>query len=123
MTFEQFKEEIDSLEFWDKLSIYNSYVREHSSPEDEIFEFTDDFFNEMFSTPYDAARALHFGKVNSWQDEYIKFDAYANLQSLTEYEANEIINDRLPDIYDEENCWSDYIDPSEFDNDEENEED
>ena len=55
----------------------------------EIYEFTEDYFEEIGLSAYDVARAVYFGKINSWNDDYIGFDGYGNFvtYSETEYEA------------------------------------
>lgn len=49
------------------------------------FDFSEpeEFFNEYFDSPFEAASAIHFGKVN-WFDNYIRFNAYGNLQTCFE---------------------------------------
>ena len=58
---------------------------------------------------------------NSWSDEYIRFNAYGNLESLSEFDAVEKAEDYIDDIYDYEDVWEDYIEPEEEDEDEEDE--
>ena len=63
------------------------------------------FFNAI-----DAVRAVYFGKIESWNDEYIKFNGYGNLESLSEYEAEELANDYVDEIYLHDDIWLQYID-------------
>ena len=44
----------------------------------EIYEFTEDYFEESGMSVYDVARAVYFGKINSWNDDYIGFNGYGN---------------------------------------------
>lgn len=70
----------------EKISLHNEYCQEQSN-EDEIYTFDDDFFEMFFEgKPMEAARATSFGSVN-WSDNYIKFNGYGNLESLSDYEA------------------------------------
>lgn len=43
--------------------------------------FDDEFFNTYFDDPYEAARAVFFGDIKNWNDDYIRFNAYRNLES------------------------------------------
>ena len=61
----------------------------------------------------EAARATFFGKINSWTDEYIKINAYGNLESMSEYDVLEEIDYYLEEIFDNTDTWEDYIDNEE----------
>jgi len=66
----------------EKISLWNEYCSEQRN-EDEIYDFDDEFFELFFSNkPMEAARAASFGEVN-WSDDYISFDGYGNLKSLS----------------------------------------
>jgi hypothetical protein len=71
----------------------------------------------------EAARATFFGKIDSWSDEYIKFNGYGNLESMDEYEVLEEIDNYLEEIFDNSDTWEDYIedDGDDEDNQEEDE--
>lgn len=43
--------------------------------------FDDDFFDTYFDDPGEAARAVFFGDIKNWNDDYIRFNAYRNLES------------------------------------------
>lgn len=43
--------------------------------------FDDEFFNTYFDDPYEAASAVFFGNIKNWNDDYIRFNAYRNLES------------------------------------------
>lgn len=73
-------------------------------------EFDSEFFNTYFyNNPMEAARATNFGDVN-WNDDYIHFDGYGNLESASaqDYEneledyKDEIIENAL-ELYEEGN--------------------
>ena len=55
----------------------------------EIYEFTEVFFEESGMSAYDVARAVYFGNIKSWNDEYIGFNGYGNFEtySETDYES------------------------------------
>ncbi len=56
----------------------------------EAYDF-DDYFFDMYFTgrPEEAARATFFGTIQSWMDDYIRFNGYGNLESLSEYQYNQ----------------------------------
>lgn len=72
-----------------------------------LYEFNGDL-SEIADgmTAQEVGRAVFFGNIWNWNDDYIRFDGYGNFESLSEYEwqkelkehANEII-----DQYKEEN--------------------
>lgn len=66
----------------------------------EVMEFDDDFFNTYFEgKPMEAVRAWHFGSDNNtWNDEYIRFNGYGNLETLTEYAYEEELKGSIDEI-------------------------
>ena len=49
--------------------------------------FDEEFFKVYFgNNPMEAARATFFGDINNWTDDYIGFNAYGNLYSMSEFE-------------------------------------
>jgi hypothetical protein len=70
----------------------------------EVYDFDDDFFSMFFEgKPVEAARATFFGNIQNWMDEYIRFNGYGNLESLSSYQydkellagADDIISEAL----------------------------
>lgn len=53
--------------------------------ENEIIDWQsndDDFWNIYFDNdPQEAARATYFGDIRNWNDPYIRFNAYGNLET------------------------------------------
>ena len=45
------------------------------------YPFDEEFFENFFSDPMEAARATFFGDIHNWNDELIRFDSYGNLES------------------------------------------
>lgn len=109
MKYEIFIEKWSELSSEQKISCFIDYAREYNTDE-EIFPFDEEFFNVFFSSPIDAVRAAYFGNIESWNDEYIKFNGYANLVSLSEYQAEELADDYADEIYRHEDIWLEYID-------------
>lgn len=105
MTYESFEEQFNELPLGKKIEIYNDYCDENKGGEDKINLFDEEFFDTNFSTPMDAARAVYFGSIENWSDKYIRFNAYGNLVSLTEYDVKEIINDNIEEIFKRPNTW------------------
>ena len=112
MSYEVFKEKFDDLSLNEKLSIYNEYCINYDSSE-TIEYFDEDFFNCFFSDKMEVARAVFFGNIKSWNDEYIRFNAYGNLESLSEFDVIDEINDYVEEIFEYEDIWKNYIDSEE----------
>jgi len=65
----------------DLLRIYNDWAS-NNDPDDEIFSNDEDFFETYFSGKImDAMRAVSFGEYN-FNDDYVKFNGYANLETF-----------------------------------------
>ena len=110
--FDIWKEYWDELDCPEKISIRNNYCSE-SNNEDELFCFDEEFFEMFFSgtSAIEVARAVFFGDIKSWNDDYIKFNGYGNLESMSSYDAVEDTEKYyLDEIYSHERSWSDYID-------------
>ncbi len=85
---ESVKEYLNDLTNDDLVNIWNEYAREHDS-DNEIYNNEEEFFQTFFDGRLmEAIRAIAFGEYR-YQDEYIKFDGYANLETF---------NDPLPYI-------------------------
>ena len=69
----------------------------------------------FFSDPIEAARAVYFGNIESWIDEYIRFNGYGNLESLSESQAASFADDFTDEIYEHEEIWLKYIDDDDND--------
>jgi hypothetical protein len=64
----------------------------------EIYEFTEDFFEESGMSAYDVARAVYFGKINSWNDDYIGFNGNGNFVTYSETEYQDEIETYVKDL-------------------------
>lgn len=98
------------VELFDRISIddlrelvciCNSY--DGSLESYNVYEFNDEFFNTMYNdNVIEAVKATYFGNIN-WNDEFIRFNGYGNLESLSDYQykkellinAKEIIDTAL----------------------------
>lgn len=59
--------------------LHNEYCQ-HINSDDEIYHNDDEFFEIYFTKPLDAIRALCYGEYE-YNDTYVKFNGYANLES------------------------------------------
>ena len=122
MTLERFEELFSELTMRERVSIYNNYCFEHGCADEALEEFGDEFFETYFSNanPIEVCRATFFGNIQNWNDEYIRFNAYGNLESVDEFDARDIIQNHIEEIFDYPDCWEDYIEDEE-DEEQENE--
>ncbi len=113
--FDFWEEAWNDLEDEQKASIYNEYLSEHYS-DDQFFTFDDEFFQTFFEHDViGAVRAVHFGNIQSWSDDYIRFNGYGNLESLNLWDVVKEADDNVKEIYNDDSCWNDTIDPSDID--------
>lgn len=126
ISLEKFTEEFKNLTDREKIAIYNEYCLEHGDSDKMLYDFDDEFFEMAFEgkEPMEICRATFFGHITSWNDEYIRFNAYGNLESLSEYDAVEEIYeyDAVEEIYEYEDVWEDYIESEEDEDEDEDEE-
>ena len=118
MKYETFVEKFNELSTSEKVDIFNTYCLEYGDSDNVLNSFDEDFFELAFSNPMEAARATFFGNIESWSDEYIRFNAYGNLESLSEYSAEGEIEYYLGEIFEHEKTWEDYIIEDEDDEEE-----
>lgn len=64
------------------------------------YPFDEEFFSSAFTDPMEAARATFFGDIQSWSDDYIKFNAYGNLESRSDYQVAAECRDYADEIAD-----------------------
>ena len=65
----------------------------------DFWENNEEFFNTFFDNPMEAIRATYYGNYN-YNDDYVKFNGYGNIDSYSEYERIEEIKDNINDIVD-----------------------
>ena len=72
----------------------------------EVYENDEDFFNMFFEgRPAEVARAIYYGDFN-YNDNYIKFNAYGNLESLSEYGYEKLLKENIEEIIE---CLIEYV--------------
>lgn len=89
--FQESKERLEHIqeayekENLDKASLEDIYEQLDSEYTENIIDwipFDDDFWEIYFKNdPYEAARATYFGNIQNWNDEYIRFNGYGNLET------------------------------------------
>lgn len=94
------KENLDNANLKD---IFNQLDSEYQEDIIDWHPFDDDFWETYFKdNPYEAARATYFGNIQNWNDEYIRFDGYRNLETTNsiDYESyqEEILKSWLEQI-------------------------
>lgn len=86
--------------------VYNFLDDKERTGCEEVYPFDDDFFDMMFSSRQEVARAVFFGDIHNWLDDYIYLNSYGNCESMSEYDYQEMLEenaDRIIAEYKEEN--------------------
>lgn len=66
----------------------------------DIHENDEEFFNVFFEgNPNEAVRASHYGDYR-YMDEYVRFNGYGNLESLSKYQYEQELRDSVDEIID-----------------------
>lgn len=84
---------LDGMSYSDKVDIWNEYAQD--TGDEMIFQNGECFFEEMFSTTDEAVRAVCYGEYH-YTDEYVRFNAYGNLET-TNYPSQWIDDNSLAD--------------------------
>ena len=69
------------LNSWTYYGLEELYCELITDKFDSIEEILDTFDDKV-----DAAKAVYFGKVRRWNDDYFYFDGYGNIASQSEYD-------------------------------------
>lgn len=65
----------------------------------EVYDFDDEFFNMFFEgNVINAVQRTFFGNIQSWNDEYIRFNGYGNLESLSSFDYEKELEDNADEI-------------------------
>ena len=75
----------------DKVNLLNEYYDAVNYMDDRIYDFDEDTINELFSNPWDALRATHFGDIN-FTHEYFRF-YNGNIETLSDWKIDELFED------------------------------
>ena len=80
-----------------------------------VYENDEEFFDIFFANnPAEVARAIYYGDFN-YNDEYIKFNGYGNLETLSEYDYEELLKENVEEVID---CLIKYVEHISIDNEE-----
>lgn len=72
----------------------------------EVYNNDEEFFNMFFdNNPMEVARAIYYGDYN-YNDEYVKFNGYANLESLSDYDYEKLLKENIEKVID---CLIKYV--------------
>lgn len=105
---EQFREAWSDLSRNEKINIYTAFQREIGD-EGEWRYFDEEFFEIFFTNAMEAVRAWHFGGDNLWNDDYIRFNAYGNLETACDFQVAEEADGAIDEIFEHPEVWEDYI--------------
>ena len=106
MTYEEFCCWWNYADGKTKISAFKDYCAEEGC-DDEFYDFDDDFFQMFADDPMEICRATVYGDVN-FMDEYIRKDVYGNFETLTYYDAVEVCDEHMEEIF-ESGCFESYI--------------
>lgn len=74
-----------------------------------VYENDEEFFNLFFqNNPIEAVRAALYGNYN-YNDEYVKFNGYDNLESLEQWEYEELVKSHVDEVIKEFQNYKEYI--------------
>ena len=93
------------------LNLWDTYCNNSTNMDDYIYENDDEELQYMFSSISEALRAACYGNYN-FTDPYVKFNAYGNLQSLSDMDVIheidlDVLVDYLMENGDENNVFDD----------------
>lgn len=83
---------------WQTVEEINNYNEELDYL--KYYQNDEEFFDTFFANkPMDAVRAVQYGEYN-YCDDYVKFDGYGNLESISECELTTKMQDSIEEIID-----------------------
>ena len=74
----------------------------------DFWENDGEFFETYFESKLEAVRATFYGDYK-FNDDYVRFDGYGNLESFSEYDMIEEIKDSIDEIVENLIEYKDYI--------------
>ena len=75
----------------------------------DVYSNDEEFFEMFFEgNPMEVARAIYYGDYN-YNDEYIKFNGYGNLESFSEYDYKELLEENIEEITENLIEYAEYI--------------
>ena len=93
---EKLKEKLTIDDLKEMLLSINSYDNRLENLDYQ--ENSEDFFSTYYNNnPYEVARAIYYGDYN-FSDEYVKINVYGNLESISEYTFNDLVEEYKEEI-------------------------
>ena len=75
----------------------------------DVYNNDDEFFDMFFEgKPAELARAIYYGDFN-YNDEYIKFNGYGNLETFSKYDYEELLEENIEGITENLIEYAEYI--------------
>ena len=75
----------------------------------DVYNNDDEFFDMFFEgKPAELARAIYYGDFN-YNDEYIKFNGYGNLETFSKYDYEELLEENIEEITEKLIEYAEYI--------------
>lgn len=98
---EDLREQLENLSLNDKISLVNEINGYDGSFDNLVaYENDEEFFETFFNhNVMDAIRATYYGDYR-YNDEYVRFNAYSNLESFNSYEFESDFFDEIDAIID-----------------------
>lgn len=81
--------------------VYNDLDDREATGCEDVYDFEDEFFDTMFSSKQEVARAVFFGDIHNWLDPYIFLNAYGNCESMSEYQFQKMLKNNADEIIEE----------------------
>ena len=89
----------EALEDYDSIEdVYNALDDREATGCEDVYDFDDEFFDTMFASKQEVARAVFFGDIHNWLDPYIFINGCGNCESMTEYDYQEMLNNHASEI-------------------------
>lgn len=106
-TLEAITDYLNELNNADLVAIHNEYCQSCNYSDNEIYSNDEEFFNTYFDGKVlEAVRAVSFGEYR-YQDEYVIFNGYGNLETFNNPENHVDISAIAEDILENEGNYSD----------------
>ena len=92
----------EALEDYDSIEdVYNALDDREATGCEDVYDFDDEFFDTMFASKQEVARAVFLGDIHNWLDRYIFINGCGNCESMTEYDYQEMLNNHASEIIEE----------------------
>ena len=94
--------------------VYSCYMWDNSLDYYYYYAHDEDFYNTFFeNNPEEVARAVYYSSNYNYADDFVKFNAYGNLETASNYEIKDAIIDGAGEIFE---TWYDLYSDNSLDN-------